>query len=115
MGGSREPWINLAGNLLHLCSADHRMVTAPKLGKTEKYRSLGWLVRRGVRKPSDIPVYIWHDWLLAWWLLHDDGTLSHPTEGERIEASMLAAYRVPLDDDSDRYHDMRVDQQMEER
>lgn len=113
MGGSRQPWINLPGNLLDVCyDPCHEKITRPKPGMTDRYRSLGWLVRRGITRPSEIPVYMWHDSVLGWWLLEDDGECTQPTAGERIEASMLAAYSVPLDDDSDRYHDRCVDMEV---
>lgn len=116
MGGSREPWINLAGNLLDLCLICHRMVTVvPKAGKTDAYRARGWLVKRGVVPPSAHPVYLWHGYRLSWWLLDDEGGLARPTPGERIELSMAASFGVPLDDESDRFHDRMVDQEMEDR
>lgn len=97
MGGSREPWVNLPGNLIDVCyDPCHRMVTEPRTGMTQTYRSRGWLVKRGLTRPSDVPVYMWHDAVLGWWLLDDDGGATRPSSD--IGLAMHAAYEIPIDD-----------------
>lgn len=71
MGGSREPWVNLPGNLLHLCSPCHEEVTNTN-GNRAYIETCGWLVRRGVRLPSEIPVVLWHGLVL----LDDEGSFT---------------------------------------
>jgi 5-methylcytosine-specific restriction protein A len=75
MGGSREPWVNLPGNLLDLCGDCHREVTDTK-GNRAFVETCGWLVRRGERVPSEVPVVLWHGLVL----LDDDGSYTPALE-----------------------------------
>lgn len=72
MGGSREEWVNQASNLLHVCDDCHDRVTNTR-GRREEVEEHGWLVRRGVTLPVEVPVRLWRGRVL----LDDDGGYSH--------------------------------------
>lgn len=75
MGGSREAWVNEVSNLLHVCHPCHAMVTDTR-GDRPRFERLGWLVRRGVRLPAEVPVYGHFDsWGGTWVRLADDGAV----------------------------------------
>jgi 5-methylcytosine-specific restriction enzyme A len=59
MGGSREPWVNRPGNLIHACRICHDKVTNTR-GFRALHENNGWLVRRGITLPRDVPVLLWH-------------------------------------------------------
>lgn len=68
MGGSREPWVNLPGNLLDLCTPCHDEVTNTR-GLRPSHETFGWLVRRGTKLPVEVPVVLHHGLVL----LDDEG------------------------------------------
>jgi 5-methylcytosine-specific restriction protein A len=75
MGGSRPEWVNLPGNLLRLCIDCHDEVTNTN-GNRAYVETCGWLVRRGVLLPAEIPVVLWHGLVL----LDDEGSYTPALE-----------------------------------
>lgn len=75
-GGSTRPWINLPGNLLHLCSFCHNQVERER-GNSYTF---GWLVREPTL-PSGRQVKLWD----GWYYLTDDG--------ERVSATVPGVAR----------------------
>lgn len=71
MGGSREPWVNLPGNLVALCAPCHRDVESHR----DQSRAEGFLVSaNGVHKPVDSPLLHFR---FGWVLLDDFGKWTH--------------------------------------
>ncbi|QFU87845.1 HNH endonuclease [Amycolatopsis sp. YIM 10] len=76
MGGTVRRWINLPANLLHLCSPCHEFVTNTR-GQRAFIETMGWLVREGIRLPSEIPVLLARGLVL----LRDDGDVEFVPPG----------------------------------
>lgn len=64
MGGSRLPWVHMAGALLHLCGQCHEEVTNTR-GLRELCETNGWIVsRRSGKRPTDVPVVLHYGFVL---------------------------------------------------
>lgn len=69
-GGSRMWWINQPSNLVVLCLACHADIESHRAQAYED----GWLVKRGVDLPSEVPIRTWRGDFL---FLIDEGGLVH--------------------------------------
>lgn len=55
-GGTRAPWINLPSNLVCLCGSGTTGCHGDKEGHRRQAEDDGFIIRRGIRKPIEIPV-----------------------------------------------------------
>lgn len=74
MGGSKNAWINRPPNGVALCPHHHRWVGE----HPRDAEHLGYIVRRGVHKPADIPID--HHRLGVVFLTDDGGYTHEPPE-----------------------------------